>query len=110
MFCAQVHYFPHNDMKALAQMLEQHGMLCVCCWRSGDGHVVRQKTKRSQQNAEISNRRRIVSDRVSAHWRHQFENRYANFGDIAPLPELVALKNKHCLYLVVDEVSDVRRS
>jgi len=31
------------------------------------------------------------------------EGLYVNYGDVVPLPEMVALKNKYCLYLMVDE-------
>jgi len=70
---SEVMYFKHNDMADLERILKS----------------VQDKDKRSRRPL---NRRFIVIEGV-----------YLNYGDIAPLPEILALKHKYCYRVIMDD-------
>ncbi len=72
---ARVEYFPHNDMKALREILSS----------------IANDDKKYKRDA-TQQRRFIVTEGLSRH-----------IGDICNLPELVELKNEFCYRLVLDE-------
>jgi serine palmitoyltransferase len=72
---SNVRYWRHNDVAHLSRLLDE----------------VRAEDKASGRRG-VQNRRFIV-----------VEGLYANWGDLAPLEQIVGLKNAHCFRLLVDE-------
>ena len=72
-----VQYFKHNDMEDLESLMQQ---------------VADDDIKSRKRNAEGMQRRFVV-----------VEGLYRNTGDLCPLPEIVALKERFCYRLVLDE-------
>ena len=75
---SDVRYWRHNDVSHLQKLLEEV--------RAEDAAAGR------AEGATPPNRRFIIC-----------EGLYANWGDLAPLPEIVKLKQKFCFRLLVDE-------
>ena len=72
-----VQYFKHNDMEDLESLMQQ---------------VADDDIKSRKRNAEGMQRRFVI-----------VEGLYRNTGDLCPLPEIVALKERYCYRLVLDE-------
>ena len=72
-----VQYFKHNDMEDLEALMQQ---------------VADDDIRSRKRNAEGMQRRFVV-----------VEGLYRNTGDLCPLPEIVALKERFCYRLILDE-------
>ena len=72
---SRVHYFKHNDMEDLERLLKQQ----------------QEEDKKNPKKAKVT-RRFLVC-----------EGLYINYGDICPLPELIALKEKYKVRIFMDE-------